>query len=179
MNRSVVKLALACGLFACGLPAVEAAFFDNSAVEPNDYVEEGEAWKEEDLPLPQLPSDEDLLQVEVESASANKDFIDRKTLQVGKDGISRVTMVTRHKSGSQTVTREGIRCKTGQYRIYAIANGGQWSVPKASVWRDIPMTGYKTLRSELLSSVLCKDGFAKTPERAIKDVLYPPEEKNW
>jgi len=179
MTRSKVRCAVVGVTIAFWFPAAEAGFFDNSAMEPNDYVDTSKPWEEQILPLPGLPRDEDLLRIEVESASANDDFIDRKTLEVAQDAITRVTLVSRHKSGTQTVTREGIRCKTGEYRIYGIVSNGAWTVPKNSVWRSIRAGGYHTLRSVLFESILCKDGFPKTPERAIKDVIYPPVERNW
>lgn len=168
-------------VFAAALLAAsaQAAFFDNSAVEPNEYFEEGPAWKELELALPALPQESDLLKIEFNNASTNEEFIDGKTLDVGKDGIARVSLVSRHRSGTETVTREGIRCSTAQYRIYAIKNGDEWIAPKASIWRDIPLGRYRTLRSELYTRVLCKDGFPKKVDQVIKDIRYPTTERNW
>jgi len=179
MKKQLIGAAIVAGLTVIYPMTVEAAFFDNSAVEPNDYVDDGPSWKELDVPLPALPAPDDLLEIEFVNASSNQTFIDTKTLEVGEDGITRVTLVSRHRSGTETVTREGIRCKTGEYRIYAIRNGEAWSVPKTSVWRNIHTRGYKTLRSELFNGVLCVEGFPKKPERVVKDVRYPPFEKTW
>lgn len=168
----------ALGVLIVTAPA-RAAFFDNSAVEPNEYFQEGPEWKELESTLPPLPQAEDLLKVEFESASSNEAFIDQKTLELGQDGITRVSLVSRHRSGTETVTREGIRCTTGEYRIYAIKDADEWMVPKSSVWRPIPLGRYKTLRGELYSHVLCKDGFPKKIERVVKDIRYPPTERTW
>lgn len=179
MNRNLGKHVIVGLTLMLNLPVVQAGFFNNSAMEPNEYVETRDPWSEQEAALPAMPHDDDLMQIEFESASGNVDFIDRSTLEVGEDQITRVTLLTRHKSGAQTLTREGIRCETGEYRIYAIGSGGEWSVPKASVWRPIHLGGYNSLRSELYETVLCKNGFPKKPDAVVKDLLYPPEQKNW
>lgn len=164
--------------FCVTVPA-HAAFFDNSAVEPNEYYQEGDPWQELDSVLPALPREDDLLKIEFPSASSNDEFIDARSLELGEDGITRVSLVTRHKGGAETVTHEGIRCQTAQYRIYAIKNGDVWMVPKTSEWRDIPLGRYKTLRTELYSTVLCKDGLPKKTDKIVKDIRYPPDVRNW
>lgn len=149
------------------------AIFDDPAVTPNEYFEEGPQWVEDKTTLPPMPDAGKLFVLDVPDASRNAYFFDPDSLTLGRDGVTRLTLVTRHNGGSETVTHEGIRCKTAQYRLYGIGNDGQWVEPKRNPWRPIPLGRYKSLRSELYVSVLCKEGFPMAAERIMKNLRYP------
>ncbi len=166
-------------LFLSGNLACAGAIFDDPAVTPDESFEEGPQWVEGKAPLPPMPDAGKLFALEVPDASRNRYFFDPDSLKVGTDGVTRLTLVTRHQGGNETVTYEGIRCNTAEYRLYGIENGGRWVEPKRSPWRPIPLGHYKHLRSELYNTVLCKDGFPMAPERVIKNLRYPPVEPTY
>ncbi|QID18692.1 hypothetical protein G3580_14320 [Nitrogeniibacter mangrovi] len=181
MNVEAVRsLRVACvALVLISGAARAGAFFEDPAVELNKDFVEGPQWKEGKTTLPGLPDPAHLMEVQVPDASDNTYYFDTESLVVGQDGVTRLTLVTRHRGGGETVTFEGIRCVTAEYRIYGIANGEGWTPPRQNPWRPIHLGRYKDLRAVLYTSVLCKEGFPMTPERVIKRLRYPPDEPTY
>lgn len=106
----------------------------------SDWEQEHERrnWREIDAPLPAYPKQEDLIEFRPSEGASFRFFIDRASLQVGKDGVVRYTLVARSPNGVDNVSFEGIRCTGGLYRVYATGRSdGTW-VPRAgSEWREI------------------------------------------
>jgi len=94
-------------------------------------------WTEGDHKLPAYPKVSDLIEFHVSATTDFRFFIDRQSLSVNADGVVRFTLLARSPSGAENVTYEGIRCRTGTYRIYAYGRaGGSWA-ERASDWRPI------------------------------------------
>jgi len=93
--------------------------------------------------------------------SATTDFryyVDWGSVSAGEDRIVRYTLLARSPSGAESVSFEGIRCQSREYRVYAVGEpGGGWG-GRASEWRPIP----RTVNSS--QAVLAKDYFC--PGRA-------------
>ncbi|HEX8987442.1 MAG TPA: CNP1-like family protein [Rhodocyclaceae bacterium] len=94
-------------------------------------------WEEGEVKLPEYPKDEDLMEFYVSAGTANKFYIDGKSINPGSDGVVRFTMVVRTAGGATNVTFEGIRCKTIETRLYATGSNGKWVKARKSEWRDI------------------------------------------
>lgn len=140
--------------------------------------EEDLVWKEAMGDLPAMPPADSLLEIGVVDASHNRYFLDAKSLSVGNDGVTRMTLVTEHRGGSRTVTYEGIRCETREYRLYAIGASGGWDTPKRSRWRPIPVTGYESVRSVLFEDHLCDSGAPRPAESVVQALRYPRASPN-
>jgi hypothetical protein len=136
------------------------------------------AWKEVQLELPQMPEDDSLLEVDVIDASRNRYFIDANSVSVGQDAVIRMTLVTEHRGGARTVTYEGIRCETREYRLYAIGGPDGWTKPKSSRWRPVPLTGYKNIRGILLVEHVCDGGVPRKADAVVKALRYPQVSPN-
>jgi len=94
-------------------------------------------WTEGEFKLPADPRRDQLLEFYVSATTDFRFFIDRQSLSVSADGVVRYTLLARSPSGAENVTYEGIRCRTGTYRIYAYGRaGGGWAA-RASDWRPI------------------------------------------
>ncbi len=90
--------------------------------------------------LPAYPAAEDLIEFVVSAADTFRFFIDRKSLSVEQGGVVRYTVVARSPGGAQTVYYEGIRCRAGTYRVYAVGRGDRtWNVRASAEWREIPL----------------------------------------
>ncbi|MBM3341552.1 MAG: hypothetical protein FJY56_05505 [Betaproteobacteria bacterium] len=97
-------------------------------------------WAELQTQLPAYPKDENLLRFDMGSATANRFFIDARSLSVGEDGVVRYALVIKAAGGATNVTFEGIRCNGRQVRIYASGHAnGQWSRARNTDWRDIQL----------------------------------------
>jgi hypothetical protein len=93
---------------------------------------------EEQAVLPAFPKEADLIEFHVSEGTANRFFIDGSSLTVGKDGIVRYALVVKTSGGATNTSYEGIRCKTGDYRLYASGRGdGTWAAARIADWRSI------------------------------------------
>ncbi|WP_131112022.1 CNP1-like family protein [Sulfuricystis thermophila] len=102
-------------------------------------------WEEEVPQLPEFPREANLREFYVSATTPHRYFIDGTSLSVGKDGVVRYTLVVRTRGGVTNITFEGMRCATGQYKIYATGRAdGTWAVARRSEWR--PITDKPTYR---------------------------------
>ena len=92
-------------------------------------------------------------------------LLDTATLNIAADSIVRYTLVIKSASGAANVTYEGLRCETGQRRIYAFGRrDGSWSVARNADWRAIEDTRINRHYFEFWRDLFC-DGKA-TESRA-------------
>lgn len=95
-------------------------------------------WSEEQATLPPFPKDVDLVEFQVSVGTKNRYFIDASTLAVGGDGVVRYVLVIRAGGGANNVTFEGIRCATGEYKLYASGRAdATWARSYMDKWRPI------------------------------------------
>ncbi|MCB1960291.1 MAG: hypothetical protein KDE68_07175 [Rhodocyclaceae bacterium] len=173
MSKSALR-ALAAGM-ACALSALASA----DILDRQWYSGDDSPWRESELVLPPMPQTADLVEVEVEGAASGRFYVDTATLAVGEDRVTHVTVVAVTPRGAQTVTREGFRCQTGEYRLYAIGAGDGWSTPRRSEWRVVAQTGYRHVRGVLLDEVLCDIGVPETPERVVRKLRSSSASWHW
>ncbi|WP_068803564.1 CNP1-like family protein [Thauera phenolivorans] len=113
-------------------------------------------WTEDELVLPPAPQASRLIPFEVGGSSPNRHFIDEASLSVGADRVVRYVLVVRTPGGAENVTFEGIRCTTGERRIYAGGRSdGSWTRMKNSAWQPISHNGYNRARAALAVDFFC------------------------
>jgi hypothetical protein len=116
------------------LPLVAAAQFSNFEEE----YEDDSRWRELQTRLPDYPKPENFLPFKASAASPFLFFIDAQSLDIGKDGVVRYSLIAKSASGAINVSFEGIRCSERQIRIYAYGRSDNtWSKPRTSQWRAI------------------------------------------
>lgn len=99
-----------------------------------------EAWKENDVALPAFPQDTGLLPFVVGAVRDKSFAIDRASIAVGTDGVIRYSLVITSSRGAQNVTYEGMRCDTGERRVYAYGRSDKtWAKASSDKW--VPMQG--------------------------------------
>ena len=112
-------------------------------------------WRDAEVLLPSYPRAGDLIEFAVSSAGAFRFFVDRASLSVSPDGVIRFTLLARSPSGVDNVSYEGIRCATGEYRVYAIGHGdGSWS-PRERPWQRIEPKRVKRWHHALQREYFC------------------------
>lgn len=138
--------------FLCALPLVIASsasaqgFF--SGPDPN--------WREGEHVLPPPPSESALRQFFVSAASPNRFFLDESSLVVGEDRVVRYVLVIRTAGGAQNVSFEGIRCESGERRIYALGRAdGEWVPARRSEWERISTDQFNRPRAALAFDYFC------------------------
>ncbi len=95
-------------------------------------------WKEDEVPPPPAYSTSGLIEIEMSRAASVKMGIDPKTISINHDtGIVRYVVVARGPS-ALNASYEGIRCATGEFRIYARqTEGNPWTPSDDSPWRSM------------------------------------------
>lgn len=97
-------------------------------------------WAEDEVPPPPTYTLKRLIDIEMPHTSSIRMGIDPDTLNVNVDtGIVRYVVVAQGTS-AVNASYEGIRCATGEYRVYARqVQGGDWSPSSDHSWK--PMRG--------------------------------------
>lgn len=122
-------------------------------------------WREDAYVLPAPPQEGSLRPFFVSEATPNRFLLDVATLAIGGDGVVRYVLVIRTPGGAESVTFEGIRCNTGERRIYASGRkDGSWVAMKNSAWAPIVHNSYNRPRAALAKDVFC-DGPAPPRDR--------------
>lgn len=122
----------------------------------NDFDENAKAWKEIQAQLPPYPKVDNLVEFSVSSATSNRFFIDYNAINVGADGVVRYSVLIRSPSGAETVNFEGMRCETGERKLYAFGRpNGEWSRNRFAKWEPIPARQATSHQRELFFHYLC------------------------
>ena len=95
-------------------------------------------WKEDTVPPPPAFSLSGLIDIEMPRGSSVKMGVDPKTIALNHDtGIVRYVVVARGPS-AVNATYEGIRCATGEFRIYARkVQDGEWTPSTETEWKSM------------------------------------------
>jgi len=132
-----------------------------AAAQPkSDWEKEDEErnWREAEVVLPAYPRAENLLEFFVSSASPFRFYIDRPSLSVGADGVVRYTLVVRSPAGAETVSYEGMRCRTGEVKVFAFGRPDRSWAGHAAPWRRIEMKSVQRWHNALYGEYFCPSG---------------------
>lgn len=95
-------------------------------------------WVESDSKLPPFPSGR-LEELPLFQTATRALLIDPPSIQVGQDGVVRLTYVLQYAAGGRNVFNEGFQCQEELYRTYGLAGAeDRFTVPKRSAWRRVP-----------------------------------------
>jgi len=146
----------------------------------NGYDSSGDKpWQEGVVKqIPPLPADGQLLQVPIDALPQGlKLFLDKRSLHLSdKDQTLRFWVVIRSPAGAYNATYEGLRCDTGEFKIYAYgrqhANPQVRLAPKP-VWHPIGVLPGDHFRRELAKDYLCDGPTPRTPRDIIEMTVRP------
>jgi len=132
--------------------------------------EEDRPWEEQKAVLPPYPKSENLIKVDVGTATSFEFFVDATAVAVGQDGVVRYTLIARSHSGAMNVSYEGIRCKTRERKLYALGRGDNtWSLARDSRWAPIIGSRANRQQATLADDFFCQfGGIARTAEEAVR-----------
>lgn len=95
-------------------------------------------WAEETVAPPPAFDTGKLLNFDVLQASSLVYGVDPATLRISKDGVLSYVMVATSASGARNVQYEGIRCVTGEFKVYArYSPSGVWTPVAKPEWRSM------------------------------------------
>jgi hypothetical protein len=134
--------------------------------------EQDKAWVEVAAQLPAYPKTENLLPFAVSSATPNRHFIDAASISVSEDKVIRYTVVIEAAGGAKNVSFEGLRCESGERRLYAYGHpDGTWSKARNAGWEGIKMRSLLSYQKALFEDHFCRDGIRiRNREEAVKSL---------
>jgi len=145
--------------------------------QPLDYIEQPEdKWTESPATIPAYPRDEDLLAVKLPERFTIQLFVDGSTIEVGKDGVARMTVVVRPKGGTANVFYEGFRCATVEHKTYAYASSEkQFKAMSKPEWQTLPYPEMNNYLRRLFHDYICADDISARPAREIARLIEAGE----
>lgn len=112
--------------------------------------------------LPPTSSPARVVLFEVKGQTRNETGLDPDAISLGADGVTRYTLVVRTPTGITNVTYEGLRCATGEWKVYATGRpDGQWHRVPDPVWRPMDKASLNDIRQTLHERHVC------TPARTV------------
>jgi hypothetical protein len=134
--------------------------------------EQDKPWAEVAAQLPAYPKAENLLPFTVSSATRNQHFVDAASISVGADQVVRYTVVIEAAGGAKNVSYEGLRCESGERRLYAYGHpDGTWSKARNAGWEDIKFRSLLSYQKALFEDVFCPDGIqVKDSQEAVRNL---------
>jgi hypothetical protein len=127
-------------------------------------------WQEIEVALPAFPEPENLIPFEVGAVRHMRFSIDEKSISVDSDDVIRYSLVAVSSSGAQNISFEGMRCVTGERRVYAFGRPDRtWSKARNNQWVRI-RGGNDSYLVALFSDYFCTAGqrAIMTPEDAVR-----------
>lgn len=104
-------------------------------------VAEDPDWREVQAPPPAALKLDGLIPLDIPRATLRFGVVPA-SIQIGSDGIVRYVVVATSSSGTVNAIYEGLRCGTGEMKVYARHNPDTgWAVVKDSAW--VPLQGQK------------------------------------
>lgn len=121
--------------------------------------EQDKPWVEVAAQLPPYPKPENLIPFNVSSATRNQHFVDADSISVGADNVIRYTVVIEAAGGAKNVSFEGLRCESGERRLYAYGHpDGTWSKARNAGWEFIKFRSLLSYQKALFEDHFCRDG---------------------
>ncbi|WP_462322397.1 CNP1-like family protein [Halochromatium sp.] len=168
MRLPCLILLLSLSMMAASASAESPFVFGPEEVVPKS-IKPGEKWTEGAVNLPAWPRDKDLIEINLDHGDGRFTYyLDRASLETGRDGVVRYTIVAEASSGARNISFEGIRCTpNGAYRIYAFGHNDRFKpATGADDWQPITRSQDNPAREELWRHYLCVPRlFKPRPER--------------
>jgi len=103
---------------------------------------------------PAFPRERDLVEFYVAATNDFRFFVDAASVGVVDKGEVRYTLVARSSAGAQNITYEGMRCNSGEVRLYAVGRDGAWA-GRAGEWRAIQPRSVQRWHNALFREYFC------------------------
>jgi hypothetical protein len=123
-----------------------------------DFDDPYKSWEEVAIQLPAAPQAENLLPFEPSGNASHSFAVDAKSISVGTDGVIRYTLVTLSSAGARNVSYEGMRCSSGEKKLYAFGQpDGSWSRSRRDRWEPIQGSAANRYHAVLAREYFCQE----------------------
>lgn len=136
------------------------------------FDREIETWTETQAQLPAYPKDENLISLDVGSATPHRFYVDAASVSTSKEGVVRYTMVIRTAGGATNVSFEGIRCESREQKYYAIGRRDKsWVRARNPEWRRVEHKDFTAHHITLYREYFCQGKQMNEPAAKIVSAL--------
>ena len=138
-------------------------------------------WKEIDAPPPPALRTTGLIPVDVEAAASSLRFaVDPASVTVGSDSVVRYVVVATSSTGAVNGSYEGIRCSSGEVKVYARHNPDSGWVPAtSSEWREMRLVANSRHSLAIAKQGACMGRAPNGSARQIVMDLRAPVERRY
>lgn len=161
MRRS--WLALASGLFA--------------ALAQAQLMPADPDWREVEAPPPPAVTLEGLIPIEI-PRSALRFGVDPASITLDADGIVRYVVVASSTTGAVNAMYEGMRCSTGELKVYARYNPGSgWVISRDPLWKSLQDAQYRHSLVIARSGACVGHAANRSPTQIARDLRSPVDSR--
>ena len=149
------------------------ALFTPFAFSANTDDADSEALKAESPVVLPAPAQKNNLLSFYVSPTTTLDFaVDAKSVSVTEEGTVRFVLIVTSQSGASNISYEGIRCSTGEKKLYAVGQtNGSWTAARRDVWETIIDRGINRQHAALAKDYFCETGMVAGKAEVIVDRL--------
>lgn len=158
-------------LAACALLAALPAAIATEARPLNETWRETAVFQEAEVTLPTTLRTGDLIAVPY-PGSELRIGVDPQSVSIGSDGVMRYVMVARSPSGAVNAAYEGIRCETGEVKVYArhYPDSG-WKPVAKPEWQKLLAGAAQRHALAIARNGLCSsDGRKRSVDEVVRDL---------
>jgi hypothetical protein len=131
-------------------------------------------FKEGTTTMPLNPPNKSSLQpFYVTNTTIFKFAVDTNSIEIGKDGVTRYTVVITNPSGGEQVQYEGIRCDSYQWRLYGTFDNKKWNENPLGSWATIKSNIPNRYQAALAQGAFCNFTSQEKSMTAIMKALNP------
>jgi CNP1-like family len=136
-------------------------------------------WKELDVPPAPVFDVARLVGIDGPADSALKFGVDPNTISIAPEGVVRYVVVATSRSGATNAMYEGVRCATGEFRVYARHNpSGGWANTTATDWKSLYATAPSRHTLAIARAGVCKGNAPNTSvEQIVRDLKASPDRR--
>ena len=136
-------------------------------------------WKEVEAPPPPALKLDGLIPLDI-PGSTLRFGVAPASVTIGSDGIVRYVVVASSTTGAVNAIYEGIRCDTGQYKVYARHNPDSgWKPTKDADWRSLHEQQQKPMSRHTLviarTGACIGHGANRPATRIVQDLRLPAD----
>ena len=135
-------------------------------------------WREVEAPPAPAFSLDGLVQLDI-PRTALRYGVAPATVSIGPDGIVRYVVVAVSSSGVTNAMYEGIRCNTGEFKVYARHNPGSgWTIARNSEWKPVQDAQMPRHALVIARNGACMGhGTNQSAARIVRDLRAPADAK--
>ena len=135
-------------------------------------------WKEAEAPPPPAPRTAGLVPLDMGS-SVLRWGIDPASITIAKDRVVRYVVVAQGQGGAVNALYEGLRCSTGEVKLYARYAGDKWVPATGADWKPLDKRDAATRHSLAIArgGACMGQGANRSPAEIARDLSRGSDNK--